>query len=62
MAEQLMTQQTPDTYSALFWGYLVIWGLLTVYMVYLGFKCSRLEKKVTALEEGGKASSGSDST
>jgi CcmD family protein len=35
---------TPDTYPALFWGYVVIWSLLVGYTLFLGKKVGRLEK------------------
>jgi CcmD family protein len=41
-----METPTPDTYPALFWGYLLIWGLLAAYILFLGFRCARLEKKL----------------
>ena len=34
----------PDTFPALFYGYTVIWGLLAVYILSLGFRVSRLER------------------
>jgi len=44
-----MNLQTPDTYPALFWGYFLIWTLLALYVLYLGAKCSRLEREVLSL-------------
>ncbi|MGA1191053.1 MAG: CcmD family protein [Bdellovibrionota bacterium] len=44
-----MNLQTPDTYPALFWGYFLIWTLLALYVLYLGVKCSRLERTVRSL-------------
>lgn len=46
-----MNLQTPDTYPALFWGYFLIWTLLAIYVLYLGVKCSRLERTVQSLSE-----------
>jgi len=34
---------TPDTFSGLFWGYLVIWSLLAVYIISLGRRIASLE-------------------
>lgn len=42
-----MSTPTADTYPDLFWGYLLIWVLLSVYLIILGIKCSRLEKKIS---------------
>lgn len=42
-----MDAPTPDTFPALFWGYLVVWGLLAVYIITLGVRCARLEKKLS---------------
>ena len=44
-----MNLQTPDTYPALFWGYFLTWTLLALYVLYLGVKCSRLERDVRTL-------------
>ncbi len=36
---------TPNTFPGLFWGYLVVWGLLSAYIISLGARLARLEKK-----------------
>lgn len=36
----------PDTLSSLFWGYTVIWGLLSAYILWLGFKLRKIENKL----------------
>lgn len=41
----------PNTFPHLFWGYTVIWVLLCVYIVSLGFRVSKLEKKTAASKE-----------
>lgn len=40
-----------DTYPSLFWAYTVIWGLLTVYIGFLGSKLWRLERRLRDREE-----------
>lgn len=35
----------PNTFPDLFWAYTIIWILLSVYILYLGCKLSKLEKK-----------------
>ena len=42
--EKKMTQ-TPDTFPYLFWAYNIIWIMLCLYVVYLGVRIARLEKK-----------------
>ncbi|MCB0328215.1 MAG: CcmD family protein [Bdellovibrionales bacterium] len=39
----------PDTYQALFWAYLVVWGLLSAYILWLGVKCLRIEAKLKSI-------------
>jgi CcmD family protein len=36
-----------DTYPDLFWSYTVVWGVLTVYIVFLGARLSAVERKLT---------------
>ena len=43
---------TPDTFPSLFWSYTVVWVILAVYIVTLGVRLSRLEKRLSANEEG----------
>ncbi|MBX7142894.1 MAG: CcmD family protein [Oligoflexia bacterium] len=38
-------ETVPDTFPSLFWGYAVIWCLLGAYIVSLGFRLRRLERK-----------------
>lgn len=35
----------PDTFDGLFWIYLVVWGLLVLYIAWLGIRVGRLERK-----------------
>ena len=44
------------TYSFLFWGYAVVWAALTIYLVVLGRKLSRVARRLDALE--GRADAG----
>jgi CcmD family protein len=37
---------TPDTYPSLFWAYTALWGALSIYIVTLGMRLSRLEKRL----------------
>ena len=37
----------PDTFPSMFWGYLVFWGLLALYIVSLGVRLRRIEKKLS---------------
>lgn len=37
---------TPDTFPSLFWSYTVIWVVLVAYIVTLGARISRIEKKM----------------
>lgn len=48
---------TPDTFPSLFWSYTVVWGVLVVYIVTLGVRVARLEKKLSR-EKGGRNESG----
>lgn len=48
---------TPDTFPSLFWSYTVVWGVLVVYIVTLGVRVARLEKKLSH-EKGGRNESG----
>lgn len=36
---------TPDTYPSLFWAYTALWGVFVIYLVTLGVRLSRLEKR-----------------
>ena len=38
---------TPDTFPSLFWSYNTIWLVLAVYIVTLGFRVSRLERRLS---------------
>jgi CcmD family protein len=42
---------TPDTFPALFWSYTVVWVLLALYIVTLGVRLSRLERRLSKGEE-----------
>ena len=42
----------PNTFPSLFWGYAAIFGLLSVYIVYLGVRISRVEKTLQQKESG----------
>lgn len=37
----------PDTFPALFWAYAFIWALLGIYIISLGIRLARIEKKVS---------------
>lgn len=38
-------ETVPDTFPSLFWGYSVIWMLLGGYIVSLGFRLRKIERK-----------------
>ena len=38
------TEVLRDTFPGLFWCYIVVWGLIVLYIIYLGRKCSKIEK------------------
>lgn len=44
---------TPDTFPSLFWSYTAVWAVLAVYIVTLGVRLSRLEKKLSQEKESG---------
>lgn len=44
---------TPDTYPSLFWAYTALWGVLAIYIVTLGLRLSRLEKRLSKEREAG---------
>ncbi len=37
---------TPDTFPSLFWSYTVVWGVLSVYIISLGARLSRVERRL----------------
>ena len=43
---------TPDTFPSLFWSYTFVWAILAVYIITLGARLSRLEKRFSANQEG----------
>lgn len=43
-----------DTYPDLFWAYSAIWVMITLYMVYLGVRLHRLEKRMQSNEQEGQ--------
>lgn len=43
------------SYTFLFWGYLVVWAGLTVYLVTLGRKIANVSRRLHALETRTKA-------
>jgi CcmD family protein len=43
---------TPDTFPSLFWSYTVVWAILAAYIITLGARLSRLEKRFSANQEG----------
>jgi CcmD family protein len=45
----------PDTYSDLFWSYTAVWFILSVYVAFLGYRVSALERSVTG-QQGGRSS------
>ena len=44
---------TPDTFPSLFWSYTAVWSVLAVYIVTLGVRLSRLEKRSSRDKESG---------
>ncbi|MEN9845035.1 MAG: hypothetical protein RIS36_182 [Pseudomonadota bacterium] len=42
---------TPDTFPSLFWSYTAVWAILAVYIVTLGVRLSRLEKRFSQIED-----------
>jgi len=42
---------TPDTFPSLFWSYTAVWVVLAVYIVTLGVRLSRLEKRISRNKE-----------
>jgi CcmD family protein len=44
---------TPDTYPSLFWAYTALWGALAIYIITLGARLSRLEKRLPKDKENG---------
>ncbi len=46
--------EVPDTFNGMFWGYLVLWLLLTIYMVSLGLRVKKLESEATESKESGE--------
>lgn len=38
------------SYSFLFWGYLVVWAGLAIYMLWLGRKLSQMARRLDRLE------------
>lgn len=43
---------TPDTFPSLFWSYTAVWAILAIYIVTLGVRLSRLEKRFSREREG----------
>jgi len=39
-------ESVPNTFPSLFWAYAVVWGLLSLYIVYLGIRVGRLSKEI----------------
>lgn len=37
---------TPDTFPSLFWSYTVVWGVLSAYIISLGVRISRVERRL----------------
>ena len=42
---------TPDTFPSLFWSYTAVWAIVSVYIVTLGVRLSRLEKRFSRTED-----------
>ncbi|MCB0353156.1 MAG: CcmD family protein [Bdellovibrionales bacterium] len=42
--------EVPNSFPGLFWAYLVVWALITVYILHLGRKVSKLESKMDAIK------------
>ena len=41
----------PDTFPSLFWSYTAVWFFLAAYIVVLGARVGRLERKISRLTE-----------
>lgn len=44
---------TPDTFPSLFWSYTAVWIALAVYIVTLGVRLARLEKRLSQKKDSG---------
>ena len=42
---------TPDTFPSLFWSYTVVWAALSIYIITLGVRLSRLERRLSKDKE-----------
>ncbi len=40
-----------DTFPSLFWSYTIVWTFLALYIFWLGFRLSKLERKLTMLKD-----------
>jgi CcmD family protein len=38
---------TPDTFPSLFWSYTVVWVVLSVYIVTIGLRVSKVERALS---------------
>jgi len=50
------TEVVPNTFPALFQAYTVVWGLLVVYIISLGIRLRRVERKAGLVSKNGAAS------
>ena len=42
-------EQVPNTFPDLFWGYTAIWMIVSIYVLWLGCRVGRAEKKLKDL-------------
>ncbi|HZN55343.1 MAG TPA: CcmD family protein [Candidatus Polarisedimenticolaceae bacterium] len=47
------------SYAFLFWGYAAVWAGLTIYLIALGRRLSRVSRRLDALERRGGGRDGS---
>ena len=48
----------PDTFPTLMWAYNLIWALLAIYIVFIGRRLARAEKRLSDVPVSGISSSG----
>ncbi len=47
---------TPDTFPSLFWSYTAVWVVLSLYIVTLGIRLSRIERQMQQKDEASNES------
>ena len=45
-------EQVPNTFPSLFIGYTVFWALLALYLLSLGVRLARVEKRIKSMHNG----------